>query len=157
MANFVGAVLVTAGEIGTAYDDAPMPVGTIVQTDDGGEYIMLEAGEAVGTANYWVSFDENFVALKLAGNAVGSVGITPVALASGQFAWVCITSGDGGVTGSCDTIAADKACYIDGTAGRVDDSAVTGDLVCGAISRSADSSNLATFQIRRPFVNDVLG
>lgn len=153
----VGAPMATAGALATAYSTAaPSPVGTIVKDANGGEYIMLVAGEGIAV-NQFVSFDENFVALKLAANAVGGVANCLVTLTTGQWAWFMYSTPAAGVTGSCDTIAADKPCYIDATAGRVDDAVVTGDLVCGLISRTADTSNLATFQMTRPFVTDVLG
>ena len=54
-----------------------------------------------------------------------------------------------------DTVAADKALYIDGTTGRADDADVAGDAIHGAFSMTADTSNVATVYLTYPFVSDI--
>ena len=51
--------------------------------------------------------------------------------------------------------AADKALYIDGTAGRADDADVSGDSIHGAFSMTADTTNVATVMLNYPFVTDI--
>jgi hypothetical protein len=59
---------------------------------------------------------------------------------------------------SSDSSVADNGLvYIDGTAGRVDDTAVTGDRLSNAIFRGTDSSNMTLCQFNWPEVTDAFG
>lgn len=119
----------------------------------GNTYIYLEG--VASTAQYdWVTYNESYATARLVANAVGPVAIAQSACVASNYGWYLI-AGTG--SGNCDTTATDKAVYIDGTTGRVDDAAVTGDLVLGAASMTSDTSNVATFALNFPFVNDVLG
>ena len=118
------------------------------------EYIYL-AGVGSTAVGSVVSFDEAHATLLLAGNAVGRVGVAQAIVDStSEWGWYLIY---GTGTAACDTVAADKACFIDGTAGRIDDAVVTGDLVNGMLTRSADALNFCTVELSYPTVNDVLG
>ena len=75
------------------------------------------------------------------------------ATVANTFGWYQVR---GTAIAACDTIADNTACYIDGTAGRLDDAVVAGDLIANCVARSADSSNLCTVQINYPFVSDTL-
>ncbi len=119
------------------------------------EYIYLK-GVTSTAAGSWVSFDENHATALLAANAVGRVGIAMAAIdASTKYGWYQIYGVN--TIASTDTVAADKALFIDGTSGRADDAVVTGDLIVGAKSEAADSSNVCTVSLNYPFVTDVLG
>lgn len=119
------------------------------------EYIYLK-GVASNAAGKWVSFDENFATTLLAANAVGDVAISMAAVdAATKYGWFQIYGIN--TIASTDTVAADKALFIDGTAGRADDAVVTGDLIVGAFSMTADTANVATVQLNYPSVSDVLG
>lgn len=121
---------------------------------NGNEYVYL-AGVTSTAANSVVSYDEVGATLLLAANAVGRVAVAQAAVDStSKYGWYCIY---GTCNASTDTVAADKACFIDGTSGRVDDAVVTGDLVVGMVTRSADTSNVASVELNYPFVTDVLG
>lgn len=119
------------------------------------EYVYLK-GVASCAAGSWVSYDEAHLTTLLAANAVGPVAIAQAVVdAATKFGWfqiygVCTIA-------STDTVAADKALFIDGTAGRADDAVVTGDLIVGAYSQTADTANVATVRIVYPSVTDVLG
>ncbi len=132
-------------------------LGTKARDENGNEYIYLKGVSGVDSTHNWVSFDEDYVTTLLAANAVGRVAIFMAAIdATTKFGWAQIYGKN--TIGGSDAIATDKQMYIDATAGRVDDAAVTGDIVLGAISRSTDAStNIATFELNHPFVSDVLG
>lgn len=135
---------------------ATVPVGTRIQID-GNEYIYMQGVTGVTATSNWVSFDENHVTTLLTGNAVGRVAIAMgLTNAATKFGWFQIYGKN--VAAATDAIATDKQLYIDGTAGRADDAAVSGDMIIGAISRSTDAStNIATVELNYPFVSDVLG
>lgn len=130
------------------------PLGTRARDADGNEYVYL-TGVASTAAGSWVSFDEDNITLLLTANAVGRVGIAMAAIVASSYGWYQIYGKN--TIAVTDTVAADKQLYIDGTAGRADDAVVSGDMIVGAISRSADTSNVATVELCYPFVTDVLG
>ncbi len=155
MAELVGQGPVAHHQGTSAIDtSAKVPVGTKAKDRSGNEFIYLQ-GVASTAAGSWVTFDEGGLTTLLAANAVGPVAIAMAATVANTFGWYQI---DGVNTiASTDTVAADVACYIDGTAGRADDAVVTGDLIVGAMTRTSDTANVATVQISRPFVTNVLG
>jgi hypothetical protein len=121
----------------------------------GNVYVYLKGVSSLA-AGSWVTFDEGGVTTLLAANAVGPVAISMSANTdSTKFSWFQRVGVN--LIASTDTTAADKALYIDGTSGRADDAVVSGDLICGAYSQAADSSNVCTVRIDRPYVTDVLG
>lgn len=122
----------------------------------GGKVYVYMKGVSSGAAGAWVTYDENYATTLLAANAIGPVGIMMAALdATTKFGWVQRLGFN--TIASTDTVAADKQLYIDGTAGRADDAVVTGDMIVGAISQTADTSNVATVYLNWPFVTDALG
>lgn len=122
---------------------------------DGSEYIYLK-GVTSTAAGSVVTFDEAGVTTLIAANAIGPVAIANAAVdASTKYGWYMIF---GSRTAACDAGVVDNAkVYIDGTSGRVDDTVVAGDQVHGAVFRSTDTSNLATLEVKYPFVTDSLG
>lgn len=124
--------------------------------DPGNNVFIYLKGVASTAAGSWVTFDENFATTLLAANAVGPVAVSMVAnIAATTFSWYQIYGTN--TIATSDTTAADKALFIDGTAGRVDDAVVTGDLVVGACSTAADTTNVVPVWLNYPFVTDVLG
>jgi hypothetical protein len=119
----------------------------------GNEYVYLK-GVASTVAGSVVTFDEAGVTTLIAGNAIGPVAIAMAATVANEYGWYLIW---GSGSAACDTVADDKLCYIDGTAGRVDDLAVAGDLVVGLMTRSTDSGGFCTVHASYPFVTDALG
>lgn len=118
------------------------------------QYIYMK-GVASLAAGSWVTYDENHAPTLLAADAVGPVAISMVANTSAtNYSWFQV---DGVNTiAKTDTVAADLPLYIDGTAGRTDDAVVNGDLVYGAFSQTADTSNVATVRIHFPFVTNIV-
>lgn len=121
---------------------------------NGKQYIFL-TGVASTAAGSWVTFDESFATTLLAANAVGPVAIASAATVASTKGWYQIYGVN--TAAATDTIAADVALFIDGTAGRADDAVVSGDLIVGAYSMTADTANVATVFLNYPSVTNVLG
>lgn len=120
----------------------------------GKEYVYCK-GTASNTAGSWVKFDEAHLVVLLAPDMVGPVGISMSAFVANEYGWVQVKGVN--TAAKTDTIAADAALYIDGTSGRADDLAVTGDLILGAFSETADTTNVATVYLNYPYVTNILG
>jgi len=143
-----------SGDLTDIDTTAKHALGTKTYDGDGNEYIYLQ-GVASTAANDFVTYDEAFLTTRLVANAVGPVGVAMAATVASTYGWYQIW---GSASGATDAVADNAVLYIDATAGRVDDSAVTGDLVIGAITRSTDAStNVATVQLSYPYVTNTLG
>lgn len=112
-------------------------------------------GVASLTAGDWVTFDENYAPTRLLADLVGPVAISMAANTSAtNYSWFQRVGVN--TIAKTDTVLADLPMYIDGTTGRVDDAVVNGDLVYGAFSMTADTSNVATVRIDRPYVTNIV-
>lgn len=155
-----------AGRPGVVYDTAINPVGTKARGTDGREYIFLK-GVANTVLGSWVAYDEQGVTAGVdsdtAGTIKGDVAIATAAVVANKYGWygrdghfVCsaISGGDA---------AADGKVYATSTEFVVDDVAVTGNQIHGAIFRTQEgeantdlglsaTAALATVQINRPFM-----
>lgn len=120
-------------------------------TDGGNEFIYVK-GVSSGAEGAWATYNSTtFATTLLTADAVGPVGIMMAALdATTDYGWLQIFGVN--TVASTDTTAAGAALYIDGTAGRADDAAVSGDLIQGAVSITSDTSNVATVFISYPMV-----
>ena len=158
MANKVGKALATIGTLTEVHTSALNPIMTIVEDAAGGAYIYMYGGTsvAVGTA---VTYDEAGVVTALAADAIGPVAFSMAANTTTTSAnWYCVRSPSGGMSVKTDSGVTDNALvYIDGTAGRVDDTVVAGDLRLNAVFRCTDTSNFSTVQFNFPSVNNTLG
>lgn len=147
----------TGTSVLTSVDDAAVvDVGTIVKDADSdyAEYIYLQ-GVASTVAGSVVTFDEAFLSTLIVANAIGPVAIAMAATVASKFGWYMIR---GSRTANTDAGIVDNSkVYIDGTAGRVDDTVVAGDQVSNAVFRSTDTANFSSIQIDYPYVNDSLG
>jgi len=155
MAYLTGPAMAFNGDTSVVDTSAVHTLGTRANDSSGNQYIYLK-GVGSTAAGSWVSYDENHATTLLAANAVGAVAVAMAAVdATTKYGWYQIYGVN--TVAKTDTVAADKALFIDGTAGRADDAVVTGDLIVGAASMTADTSNVATVQLNYPFVTDVLG
>lgn len=146
---------VPGGSLTAVYADASkFSVLERAKDEAGNEYIFLK-GVASTAAGSWVTFDEAGLTTLLAGNAVGPVAVAMAATVANTWGWYQIYGYN--ITAASDTTAADKQLYIDGTAGRVDDAVVAGDMVVGAVSTAADTTNVLPVWLNYPSVNDTLG
>lgn len=142
---------------GSVDDAAVVPVGTRAIGPTGDEYIYLQgvASTILGSA---VTYDENGLTTLVVANAIGPVAFAMAAIVANKFGWYCVRSPAGGMLVSTDAGIADNGLvYIDGTAGRVDDTAVTGDRLLNALFRGTDTSNYALCQFDYPSVTDAYG
>ena len=153
MPNLSGYKQLFANNILTVDSSDIEGVGTRAVDDSGNEYIYLQ-GTASVVAKDWVVYDEGFTTTRLTANEVGPVAIAGTAIVLGQYGWFQVY---GVAQGNSDTISADSSLYIDGTAGRVDDLSVSGDLVLGAYSMTDAVSNVATVFITYPHVSNDVG
>ena len=118
------------------------------------EFISLKgiASTVVGT---WVTFDEAGLTTRAVANAQGRVGIAMAITVANTFGWYQIY---GSATGLCLTGFLDNGkVYLTATDGSVDDADVAGDVVIGAIGRSARvvATGMATFELNYPIVLDL--
>lgn len=157
MADLTGYAGIFSGDTSVVDTVKKHALGTRAQDVDGNEYIYLQ-GVTSGEAGAWVSFDEAHVTTLLVADAVGRVAVMMATLdATTDFGWCqiygyCVKAfaiNDG----SC---AADVAVYATSTAGKVDDPAVIGDLVKGAISRVGEDTteDQISVELNYPYVDD---
>lgn len=109
-------------------------------TDYGeGEFIYL-AGATSTARGTVVTIGDGYVGSLIAARAKGAVAVALAAVdAATKYGWYQI-KGQG--VALCDaTITEGAALYIDGTSGRVDDTAVAGDLVTGMVAATTDDTN----------------
>ncbi len=149
--GFVGPTA-TAGRTGEVHDTAKNALGTVAVGTDGNTYIYL-SGVASVIAGSWVTYDEAYAILGLdsdvAASLVGNVAVATAAIVANKYGWFCI---EGSIAAGALTVADNGKVFATSTVFMCDDAAVTGNQVHGAVWRSADSSSLATVQLRRPFI-----
>lgn len=132
-----------------------LPLGTRF-CPDGKNVYMYGKGVASTVAGSWVSFDDDGNTTLLAANAVGRVGIAQAALVASTYGWYQIY-GKSTIAKVLAGFADNGKVYSTSTAGSVDDAVVSGDLIVGAIGRSAISGGVADMELNFPFATDVLG
>jgi len=154
--KLIGSPLAMTGSVFDVDTVQRNPLGLRVYDDKGGEYIYLK-GVAACAQSVAVTFDLNFQSVVLVADAYGPVAWALGAVLAANYGWFCTISPLGGFTGKSDTVAGAAQMFIDGTAGRVDDAVVTGDMVLNCVSTAADASNLCVLQFVRPFVTNSLG
>ena len=108
-------------------------------TDYGfGEFVYLE-GVASTVRGSVVTITDEWATVLVVARATGAVAVALSANnAASSYGWYQIL---GKGVAACDTVADAAACYIDGTAGRIDDAAVAGDLILGMRTASADDTS----------------
>lgn len=154
MANLTGRIQLFPGDTSVVDTTAQVPAGAKGVDQSGNEYIYLQ-GVASAAANSWVSFDEAHLTTLLVANAVGRVAVAMAAVIANTFGWFQIY---GSATGLAAVAFADNGLvYSTATAGTIDDAVVVGDLVVGAIGRSAVAAGVATFELNYPFATNALG
>jgi len=128
---------------------ADVALGSRVWDELGNEYVYL-LGVASTVAGSWVTFDADYATALLTANAVGPVAIAMAANVADSYGWYQVRGIN--TIASTDTVAADAQLFIDGTNGRADDADAAGDAIVGALSLTADTSNVATVWINNPYV-----
>ena len=164
MAGFTGwtktSSVITKQAIDATSTTLENPLGTKVtekHADYGDAEFIYLAGVASTAQGDAVTFDEAYATTRAAANAVGRVGVAMSANVANQYGWYCIYGRvPCEVAASC---AADKSMSLSGTAGHLDDGDQSGDVVIGAVSRSAiDTPNTgqAWMELNYPMVADVV-
>ena len=99
-------------------------------------------------------WDEDYAPTRLTADEVGPVGVSMAAFdVTTEFGWAQIYGKN--TVAKTDTVAADTALYIDGTAGRADDADVAQDFIVGAFAMTADTTNVATVWLNYPSVTNI--
>ena len=137
-------------EIGTASSTQLHPLGDVVRARDvsgtrgEAKFVYLKGVANVSAGSVCLITDTYAVTL-IAARDIGTVALATATVdAATKYGWFQI---EGQGVAKCDTIAANAACYIDGTAGRVDDLAVAGDAVAGMRTVTADDTNTCVVMI----------
>ena len=102
-----------------------------------GEFVYLGGCAATARGSVVLIKDDYGTSLLVARDA-GAVAVALSACIAGEYGWYQVL---GTGVAACDTVAANAACYIDGTAGRIDDAAVAGDQIIGMRTVTADDTN----------------
>lgn len=140
---------------GAIHTEQKHPLGTRAVDGDGNEYIYLK-GVASTVAGSWVSFDEAHLTTLLVANAKGRVAVAMAAIVADSYGWYQVY-GKNTIALVLAAFADNGLIYSTATAGSVDDAVVAGDLIVGAIGRSAVSGGVATMELNYPFATDALG
>lgn len=153
MADLTSRPQIFAGDTSVVDTQIRHQLGTRAFDASGNEYIYAQ-GVANTAAGSWVTLDEALATTLSTANAKGRVGVAMAAIVASRYGWYQIYGQNTialGVSGSIDD---NDALYLTSTAGTVDDTDVAGDLILGAIARSADTSGVFTVELSYPFVND---
>jgi hypothetical protein len=140
------------GEVTEVHSTAKNPVGIRTTDHLGNEFIYLP-GVASLVATDFVVFDEAFATTRLIAGVEGQVAVAMAAVVADKYGWFQTV---GSAQGNAGDVADNAAVYATATAGRVDDAIVDGDRIYGCVTRSEETSNVATFQLNRPFIDSSL-
>ena len=154
MANLTGPSQAFHSDTSVVDSSQQFTLGLRSWDTSGNEYMYLK-GTASTVAGDWTVYDKDFGTTRLVPNEVGSVAIAMEAIVVDSFGWYQVYGINS--IARTDTIAKDNSLYIDGTVGRADDAGVVGDLIIGAYSLTADTSNVATVSLNYPTVSNDLG
>lgn len=151
MPNLTGYNQIVHGITSVADTSEKVNTGTRAFDTSGNEWIYIR-GTASVVAGSWVVYNlaaDRTELIGRGGSFLGPVAIFGTAVIATEFGWAQIHGINN--QASTDTVAAGVQLYVDGTVGRVDDADAAGSAVIGAISLTADASNVATVFINYPF------
>ena len=153
MVNLTSASQLFEADTSTLDTTPTIQVGQRAYDANGNEYAYW-LGVASTAAGDWASMNAaTYQTARLATNAVGPVGIAMAAIVASTYGWYQVYGYN--TISASDTVAGAGALYIDGTAGRVDDADVAGDVVIGAYSTAADATNVLPVMIAYPHVSNI--
>lgn len=152
MPNLSGHIQITAGDTSVIDTVQQHTLGMRAMDIDGNEFIYLQ-GVASTVAGDWVVYDEDGITIRLLNTSSGPAAVAMAAIVASRYGWYQVF----GHVATANVIsgggALDNALlYATATAGQLDDVDVSGDLVIGTISRSAESSGTLECQINYPFM-----
>lgn len=158
MAELQGWPTIMIGDTTIVDATQMLPLGSVGRDKSGSVFVYSKGVASLDATHNWVSFNADWTPALLAAGAVGRVGVAMAVLSSATvtFGWYQVY-GKNAIAGS-DAVATNSKIYIDATAGRIDDAAVTGDALVGAWTRSTDSStNICTVELNYPQVTTLVG
>lgn len=126
-------------------------LGTRKQVDSK-EFIYLQ-GIGSTIVGSWASFDGSYLTALTVAATRGAVAVAMAATVASTFGWYQIY---GVAIGNVVTGAANAAVWVTATPGKVDNTDVALQVVIGAVQRSATASNLASFALNYPFVEQIV-
>ena len=127
-------------------------VGTRAYDKNCNEYVYCKSVASV-VAGDWVSFDEVYQLVRAVADGKGRIGVAMAAIVADTWGWVQVY-GKNIIAKALTAFADNGVIYLTSTAGSIDDADVAGDLVLGAMGRSAVSGGVITCELNYPFVND---
>lgn len=131
-------------------------IGTQIGTTSGNYYVYLQGCASTVAGSVVTYNDTTKVTALIVSGAKGLVAVAMAAIDStSKYGWYQIVGTY--ATVASDTVAGAGNLYIDGTAGRVDDATVTGNLILNMRSTGADTSNQVPVALDKPYVTGVLG
>lgn len=129
--------------LGDTQTSPSINVGTVVNLDDGGQAVYVQAASEISQYNA-VCIPATNIATNATTARVAStkrVGFAQVSIASGQYGWVQL-GGKVRVNVSASCLPA-VALYTTSTEGRLDDATVSGALVAGVVTELTASATSA--------------
>jgi len=154
MTALTGYTKVFAGDTTSIDTELKHPLGTRAFDVNGNEYIYL-TGVASTAAGSFVTFDEAHITILAVANAKGRIAVAMAATVASTYGWYQIY-GKNTTAASAGAISDNAVLYLTATAGSVDDADVAGDLIIGAIARSAPTvaASPLTVELNYPYVDD---
>lgn len=150
--------VLTQGAITDVHSAAEYDIGTRRTDEEGNVYVYLQGIGSVANGDfvtYYITSAAASVTARLVANAIGLVAVAQAAIVAAKFGWFMIAGND--LTANITTAAAaGAALYATATAGRVDDTKVTGDLIVGAVCSVLAAGNVGGVSLNYPSVNDVI-
>lgn len=141
----------TDGTIGTNIDvtttTAEFELGQTVQTNDGGEFIYVQASGAIDQYDF-VVIDEDYQATAaiLATGAKGDLGgVALIAFADNEYGFVCRKGANSSAikVNAIASCAANTAIYVTATAGHIDDATASGSELVEGLFLTAAADTVA--------------
>ena len=156
MPGLTGFITALQGDTDQVFTTLSHSLGARARDRDGNEYVLL-AGAAGTVAGSWVSFDELHATTPLNANAKGRVAIAMAAIdAVTKYGWYQIY-GINSIAKVAVGFLDNGLIYGTATPGVADDAVVAGDLVLGAVGRSAVVNGAAVVELNYPMATDALG
>lgn len=147
MAYFVDA-MTASGIPGEVHTTQQNDLGAVRRASDGNEYIYLAGAASVVDGEVVAYKPGAWTAVRLATGVKGCIAVATAAVVASRWGWFMLSGSDTVNTPSA--IASNVPLYIGGVTGNIDDTAVKGDQILGAILTTAGSQDgTATISIRR--------
>ena len=141
-----------AGGTGDIHTSAQNTVGTVARFNDGNEYIYLKGCTSCADGSVVVFQPGVWTAALVATGLKGGIAIATGAVDGSSWGWFTYVGQDVGIARSA--IASNTPLFAGGVSGSLDDVAVKGDQIIGAVSRNAAAGggDSVLIQLNRAFI-----